>query len=302
MPSTKQKRSQSSRARASVKKKQARAASKSASDATTTSDDFQQHLRSLQANILLLYTKCSQLTGKKAQKECQSVVIRQAQEYLRQLIDEANTLATLKHKIQTGKALSKPERLTYEALEFKQTAMNRATASMQQAQTTLEASAKHEGIVRTLVQQSCSKANSASQVGVMEEANETLSSALAHAKQTALAVLKQDWIVHTMIAVAAAGLLGWTVHRALISTANASTEMLREAVELSRTVESVTNLVETTSKEGSKWVVGGLGAAVGAANGLLFSSLLPGGVIGAKAASIFSTAALGVLAAQVHLK
>lgn len=218
--------------------------------------------------------------------------------YLDELLKEGKLLVHLQHKQLSGKVLSPQELRVLAALRLKCETIENDTRQLEEASVALKAAAAQRDEVRTVCATlpAATKGDSTRTTQILRIVDRDYRSALKNVKAKLLALLEQDWVVHTLLAIGAAGAVGWLGHRAVVSTAGATTELLREANQMTQTIHATTELIQATSQEGAKWTFSAMGGAVGAANGLLLGALLPGNRVGASSASALTAAAMGMYA------
>lgn len=218
--------------------------------------------------------------------------------YLEELLKEGKLLASLQQKELSGKELSLQESRVLAALRLKCETIERNTRALEEASGALKSALMLRKEVRTIcAAQPATHTTTAkrAETNILHLVERDYRTALRHAKNKLLALLEQDWVVHTLLAIGTAGTIGWLGHRAAVSAADATTELLREANQMTHAIEATRELIQTTSHEGAKWTFSALGGAVGAANGLLLSALLPG-LAGKASVSALTSATMGMYA------
>lgn len=286
---------------ASAKSKSRGAKSNSVDNVPSPIDDshldalLREHLHHVQSQLRVIYAEClsygSSLGVKSTQ--CKSHILQHVRRYLDELKDEAQMQNRLQTKVLQGRTLTADEQQTLDALQLKCDTMRASSLRLEQAQQRVRLTAEQHEVLAANFKNS--KTSPGEQHFVLVQARMQCEAALVYAKRALLNLLKQRWATQTLLAVSLAGLLSWAAHRVILSTVVVTTALLREASQMVHTVHATTELVGVGSREGAKWAIGTLGGAVGAANGLFLSSLLPGSN-GKTAASILSSAAVGLYA------
>jgi len=213
--------------------------------------------------------------------------------HFNELKEEAQLMVGLQHKALGGEVLSDSESTMHRALQLKQRTIQSNTSELQKAQHLLQQARQQKNEVQQLCKHKALPLKELSKL--FQQARMMYSQAMQNAKRKLSTLLSHDWALKTLLAISFATVTGWGVHQALLSTVAASTALLHEANQMAHTIAAVTNIIQVSSHEGAKWTLGGLGGAVGAANGLVLSSLLPGhnGPTGKLAAVMLSAAAMG---------
>lgn len=221
--------------------------------------------------------------------------------YLLELLNEDKLFADLQRKRASKKPddrLSSREEKTLAALDSKSEAAQDATRKLKRTNETLQTASA----VRADVQAVCMQTDSDSlgrklQKSLMKQSERGFHTALRNAKDQLVSLLEEPWVQRILLATAALGTFGWLGHRAYLSTASATSDLLREANKMAETIQATTELIQTTSNEGAKWTFSALGGAAGVANGLLLNALLSNSSLPGKAtatASALTSAALGM--------
>ena len=296
----------------SIKKKQRRATAKARPSSTKTSrpsvkaDDkrlplhdlldsetdkaLDMHLLSLATKLRTIYEDCMKKTD--SPQSCHSRMMEEAAYHFNELKEEAQLMVGLQHKALRGEVLSDSESTMHRALQLKQRTIQSNTSELQKAQHLLQQARQQQNEVQQLCKHKALPLKELSKL--FQQAQMMYSQAMQNVKRKLSTLLSHDWALKTLLAISFAGITGWGVHRALLSTVVASTALLHEANQMAHTIAAVTNIIQVSSHEGAKWTLGGLGGAVGAAHGFMLSkSILPGGPPGSTAASMLSAAVMG---------
>lgn len=280
----------------STKRKASKSTRNSASNAPLASSSpakadevWGEQLSHIAAKVHTIYKEC--LQQKQSSKVCRSAVLQELATYLDELNKEAVLMVDMQHKALHGHSLTEKEARIYRALQLKQRTLQQETSHLQAAQLQLKQARDQQ----TAMQQLCLTpvVPARERTKLLQQTEQMVTEALARTKQTLSTLLSHDWALKTFLAVTFAALTGWGAHRAFVNTAAATTALLHEANQMTQTITAVTEMIQVSSHEGAKWTLSGLGGAVGAANGLLLSSFLPGGSIAKLAATALSGAAIG---------
>lgn len=243
------------------------------------------HVAALQKHLRIIFEKCLDDGGN--QSECRSQVIR----YLRDLGVSSKRLITLQSKELAGLKLSESEQQAQEEIQAQYTEMQEGTDELESAKMELQFAMQrwqslerfHKGMKTTTLTQD----------KFLSKSQSDYATALSNLKRILLNLFQKKWVVHTVLAIGFFGALAYKGYNAWIDAALVSTAFLQEAKHMAQTIDSATDLIQVGSHEAKRWAVASAGGLVGAANGLLFSSLFPGPT-GKKTASVLSLAALGV--------
>lgn len=254
---------------------------------TTSDQQLKACVAALQVKLRTMYTDCLR-TGEQPH-ECKSQIMI----YLRALETDAKLFATLQSKELLGKRRSQEEQDRQQELQKRYTLMKSNQEALNKAQIQLEMATHHYMSMQEFYNDAEHPTDS--QTFQLLEAQNEYNSILGRVKRHILRLLQTDWVVNTVLAVCFFGALASAGHRAWIDATVASTVFLQEAKQLTQTIDATTDFIQASSREAMKWTVGAVGAAVGASNGLLFSSLFPG-PRGKRPASVLSLAAMGVFA------
>jgi len=298
MPSIKKSQSRTTaKARASAPKHHALRQSVKADDKplydpnSETATALNVHLIPLATKLRTIYEECIKKTN--SPQSCHSRMMDEAALHFNELKEEAQLMVGLQHKALGGEVLSDSESTMHRALQLKQRTIQSNTSELQKAQHLLQQARQQKNEVQQLCKHKALPLKELSKL--FQQARMMYSQAMQNAKRKLSTLLSHDWALKTLLAISFATVTGWGVHQALLSTVAASTALLHEANQMAHTIAAVTNIIQVSSHEGAKWTLGGLGGAVGAANGLVLSSLLPGhnGPTGKLAAVMLSAAAMG---------